>query len=209
MCALNPASPLVLVLLFLTLLSLLLLPLLLLRPQDIALDGLVYWVPSLIHALLDGTAVTLQQQQQLQRGVAPLGNNSGIGGAAAAAAPASAAAVAAAAAAPAQSPLPLPPPAASHCGTPSSQLRAVLLSAIPFGSAAVAAIALGHSSEVRNERRLHIGLPLLAGGAAFCALPALLSIGGSLPAFVAVAAAVVAADATTGPFWVRTSYTQN
>eukprot|EP00879_Flechtneria_rotunda_P010809 GHRR01011295.1.p2 GENE.GHRR01011295.1~~GHRR01011295.1.p2 ORF type:complete len:205 (+),score=77.94 GHRR01011295.1:326-940(+) len=88
-----------------------------------------------------------------------------------------------------------------HCGGKESQLQAVLLSAIPFGTAALAAVALGHSSEIRQERRFHIGLPLALGGCAFMMLPLLLKLASHVPAFIAVTAAVIAADATTGPFW--------
>jgi hypothetical protein len=52
------------------------------------------------------------------------------------------------------------------------------------------------------ERRLHIGLPLVIGGCCFMTLPLLLQLGSHVPAFMTVTAAVVAADATTGPFWV-------
>lgn len=144
----------------------LLLPLRLLRLlsavlQDIALDGLVYWVPMLVHALLDGDSVSLSVHSK----------SSGSG-------------------------------EQKHCGGKSSQLHAVLLSSIPFGTAAAAALLLGHSSEKRQERRMHVGLPLLMGGCAFMLLPLLLQLGTHVPAFIAVTAAVVAADATTGPFWV-------
>ncbi|KAF6250988.1 hypothetical protein COO60DRAFT_1565252 [Scenedesmus sp. NREL 46B-D3] len=88
-----------------------------------------------------------------------------------------------------------------HCGGKQSQLQAVLLSSIPFGTAAVAALLVGHSSEKRQERRLHVGLPLLLGGCAFMLLPLMLQLPSHVPAFLMVTAAVVAADATTGPFW--------
>jgi hypothetical protein len=78
----------------------------------------------------------------------------------------------------------------------------VLLSSIPFGTAAVAALLVGHSSEKRQERRMHVGLPLLLGGCAFMLLPLMLQLHSHVPAFLMVTAAVVAADATTGPFWV-------
>lgn len=146
---------------FLFLLLLLPLPLLL---QDIALDGLVYWVPMLVHALLENTAVGLHT------GSSSSSSAGGGGG--------------------------------KHCGGKDSQLKAVLLTAIPFGTAAVAALTLGHSSEVSGERCKHIGLPLLLGGCVFAALPWLLPLASHVPAFLAVTAAVVAADATTGPFWV-------
>jgi hypothetical protein len=129
--------------------------------QDIALDGLVYWVPMLVHALLDHTAVGLHA------------GSSGSSG-----------------------------EDDKHCGGKDSQLRAVLLTAIPFGTAAIAALTLGHSSEVSGERCKHIGLPLLLGGCVFAMLPWLLPLQSHVPAFLAVTAAVVAADATTGPFWV-------
>jgi len=92
--------------------------------KDIALDGLVYWVPMLVHALIDGS---------MSLG---LHTDSTGGGA----------------------------DADKHCGGKDSQLTAVLLTAIPFGTAAVAALTLGHSSEVTGERCKHIGLPLLLGG---------------------------------------------
>lgn len=130
--------------------------------KDIALDGLVYWVPMLVHALLENTAVGLHTGSSSTGG-------GGSGG--------------------------------KHCGGKDSQLKAVLLTAIPFGTAAVAALTLGHSSEVSGERCKHIGLPLLLGGCVFATLPWLLPLASHLPAFLAVTAAVVAADATTGPFW--------
>jgi ACS family tartrate transporter-like MFS transporter len=75
---------------------------------------------------------------------------------------------------------------------------AVLLTLIPFGLAAAATLAIGHSSEKTRERRLHIGLPLLAGGAAFAAMPLFLRLQQLVPAFACVVVAVAAADATTG-----------
>jgi hypothetical protein len=134
--------------------------------QDIALDGLVYWVPMLVHALIDGTAVPLS--------VHGSSSSSSAG-------------------------------EQKHCGGKESQLHAVLLSSIPFGTAAVAALLVGHSSEKRQERRLHVGLPLLLGGCAFTLLPLMLQLHSHVPAFMMVTAAVVAADATTGPFWVSCS----
>jgi hypothetical protein len=131
--------------------------------QDIALDGLVYWVPLLIHALIDGS-MSVQPHATTSSSSAGDGDD-------------------------------------QHCGGKDSQLRAVLLTAIPFGTAAVAALTLGHSSEVSGERHKHIGLPLLLGGAVFATLPLLLRLQSHVPAFLAVTAAVVAADATTGPFW--------
>lgn len=140
--------------------------------QDIALDGLVYWVPMLVHALIDGDSVSLSTTHS--------SSNTGGGGGGG---------------------------EVKHCGGKNSQLAAVLLSAIPFGTAALAAVAVGHSSEVRQERKMHVGLPLLAGGVAFMLLPLLLQLGSHVPAFVAVTVAVVAADATTGPFWVSSCST--
>lgn len=132
--------------------------------QDIALDGLVYWLPMLTHALIDGSTA--------------LGSHAASSGGG---------------------------DADKHCGSKDSQLKAVLLTAIPFGTAAVAALALGHSSEVSGERRKHVGLPLALGGCCFSLLPLLLHLRSVVPAFLAVTAAVVAADATTGPFWVSVS----
>eukprot|EP00879_Flechtneria_rotunda_P032396 GHRR01035596.1.p1 GENE.GHRR01035596.1~~GHRR01035596.1.p1 ORF type:complete len:541 (+),score=194.41 GHRR01035596.1:415-2037(+) len=132
--------------------------------KDIALDGLVYWVPMLVHALIDGNSISLS--------IPGSSTSSSVGG------------------------------VTKHCGGKESQLQAVLLSAIPFGTAALAAVALGHSSEIRQERRFHIGLPLALGGCAFMMLPLLLKLASHVPAFIAVTAAVIAADATTGPFWV-------
>lgn len=123
----------------------------------------MYWLPLLVHALLNGTALRLSPAHTSSSG--------GSGG-------------------------------GRHCGGKDSQLRAVLITAVPFTAAAVATLLLGHSSERRQERKLHVGLPLLLGGAAFMLLPLLLPLTSHLPAFVAVTAAVVAADATTGPFWV-------
>ena len=52
--------------------------------------------------------------------------------------------------------------------------------------------------QVTGEQRLHIALPLVAGGIAFGLMPLFLHLGSMLAAFCAVSAAVVAADATTG-----------
>lgn len=123
----------------------------------------MYWVPLLIHALIDGS-------MSVQLHTTSSSSSSGSGD-------------------------------DKHCGGKDSQLRAVLLTAIPFGTAAVAALTLGHSSEVSGERHKHIGLPLLLGGVIFALLPLLLGLQSHVPAFLAVTAAVVAADATTGPFW--------
>jgi hypothetical protein len=46
---------------------------------------------------------------------------------------------------------------AKHCGGKDSQLRAVLLAAIPFGTAAVMALLLGHSSEVWSWQGRAVG----------------------------------------------------
>ncbi|GBF98679.1 hypothetical protein Rsub_11673, partial [Raphidocelis subcapitata] len=91
--------------------------------------------------------------------------------------------------------------AGERCGGKNAQLRAVLLSLVPFGLAAAATLAIGHSSERSGERRRHIGLPLLCGGVAFGLMPAFLHLGQLAAAFACVAVAVIAADATTGPFW--------
>ena len=88
-----------------------------------------------------------------------------------------------------------------ECGGKDEQLNAVLLTLIPFGLAAAASLALGHSSEVTHDRKLHIALPLLLGGAVFALMPLFLRLGLLAAAFACVTAAVVAADATTGPFW--------
>ncbi len=125
--------------------------------KDISLDGLVYWVPTLVHAMLAGNAIPLS------------GSATGCDA----------------------------DSSKKQCGGEASQLQAVLLTAIPFGLAAVTAVALGHSSEKRDERRLHISVPLLVGGAVFAFMPLLLRIS-IVAAFISLTAAVVAADATTG-----------
>lgn len=141
--------------------------------QDIAFDGLIYWVPMLIHALLENTAVGLH----VGSSGSGTSDTSGSSGSAAG-------------------------QDDKHCGGKDSQLKAVLLTAIPFGTAATVALILGRSSEVSGERNKHIGLPLLLGGCVFATLPLLLPLPSHVPAFLAVTVAVVAADATTGPFWV-------
>lgn len=88
----------------------------------------------------------------------------------------------------------------ASCGSHDTRLRAVLLTAVPFGTAAAAALLLGISSEARDERRLHVGVPLLVGGVVFACMP--LALGRSAAAaFACLVAGVVGADATTGPFW--------
>jgi hypothetical protein len=90
-------------------------------PQDCALDALVYWTPLLIHALLEGGAISLSVQGSG-------GNEGGEAG------------------------------GHNNCGGKGTQLGAVLLTLVPFGLAAAASLALGHSSEVgfrgRGSRRL-------------------------------------------------------
>jgi hypothetical protein len=62
------------------------------------------------------------------------------------------------------------------CGGRDSQLTAVLLTAVPFGAGATAALLLGASSEARDERRLHVGLPLLLGGVVFGLMPLVVQV---------------------------------
>ena len=88
----------------------------------------------------------------------------------------------------------------SSCGGKGSQLKAVLLTAVPFGTAAVATVLLGASSEARDERRLHVGVPLVVGGLVFAFVPLALT-SSQVAAFVCLTVGVIGADSTTGPFW--------
>lgn len=77
---------------------------------------------------------------------------------------------------------------------------AVWASVVPFAVAAAATLALGASSERWNERRLHIAVPLIAGGAVFALTPAAAAASRGL-AVLTLTVALAAADATTGPLW--------
>eukprot|EP00892_Ulva_mutabilis_P008593 jgi/Ulvmu1/6105/UM027_0083.1 len=88
--------------------------------------------------------------------------------------------------------------AASSGGGRGAPTVAVLLTAIPYTFAAGTAVAVGWSSHVRGERRLHTAVPFSIGAAILLAAPLLQGPWAAVPAFAALCAALSACNAT-GP----------
>ncbi|HXD73196.1 MAG TPA: MFS transporter [Vicinamibacterales bacterium] len=72
------------------------------------------------------------------------------------------------------------------------------LSAIPYGVAAIGMVIIGRHSDRTGERRWHIALSALAGGAAF-ALTGL--VHGIVPSIAALSIAMLGLASMLGPFW--------
>jgi len=73
-----------------------------------------------------------------------------------------------------------------------------LLSAIPYGAAAVGMVVIGRNSDRTGERRWHIALSAIGGGAAF-ALAGLAH--GIVPSIAALSLAMLGLASMLGPFW--------
>jgi preprotein translocase subunit SecG len=91
-------------------------------------------------------------------------------------------------------------PAATSTST-GLLVKASLLSALPFCGAAVCMVANAHHARLRDERRLHTALPLLAAGLALAAVPLLAGAASPAPALAALTVAASGIWATHGPFF--------
>lgn len=85
-------------------------------------------------------------------------------------------------------------------GAAALDIRASLLSALPFCAAAAAMVANARHARLRGERRLHTALPMAATAAAFAATPALAAASPYL-ALAGLSAAAAGIWAIHGPFF--------
>ena len=87
-------------------------------------------------------------------------------------------------------------------GQPGTALnvRAALLSALPYCAAAAAMVANAHHARQADERRLHTALPLLGTAASLGLLP-LLARAGPAPALLGLTGAAAGTWAVHGPFF--------
>jgi ACS family tartrate transporter-like MFS transporter len=83
-------------------------------------------------------------------------------------------------------------------GSDDVYYRVGLLSAIPYAVAAVGMVVVGRNSDRTGERRWHIALSALAGGAAF-ALTGV--VHGVVPSIAALSIAMLGLASMLGPFW--------
>jgi len=79
-----------------------------------------------------------------------------------------------------------------------SQLKIILLTAVPYAAAALGMVLLSRSSDRRNERVWHIVIPTIIGAAGFVATGYLHSL---VPALIALSVAAVGDYSTRGAFW--------
>ncbi len=79
-----------------------------------------------------------------------------------------------------------------------SDVTTGLLSAIPYAAAAVGMVVIGRNSDRTGERRWHIALSAIAGGAAF-ALAGF--VHGIVPSIAALSLAMLGLASMLGPFW--------
>ena len=79
-----------------------------------------------------------------------------------------------------------------------SDLRIGVLTAIPYAVAAVGMVAIGRHSDRTGERRWHIALSAIAGGAAFAAAGV---VHGIIPSIAALSIAMLGLASMLGPFW--------
>ncbi len=84
----------------------------------------------------------------------------------------------------------------------ASELQVGFISALPYVAAALAMLALGASSDRRNERFFHVALPSLLGAVGFAASALLIS---PVPGMIALTIAAVGDLSTRGPFWALPS----
>jgi sugar phosphate permease len=91
-------------------------------------------------------------------------------------------------------------PSAMEKVTKLSNLSAGILFTIPFIVGAVSLLVVSRHSDRLRERRGHVGVPMMIGGA--CLLAAVLSIGRyPMIAFVFIALSGIGAYSPMGPFW--------
>ena len=79
-----------------------------------------------------------------------------------------------------------------------SNLEVSMISALPYAAASVGMIAIGASSDRRNERLLHIAVPSAIAAVGFMASAYLAS---PVPGMIALTVAAVGDLGTRGPFW--------
>ena len=80
----------------------------------------------------------------------------------------------------------------------SSDARIGLLTAVPYGVAAVGMVAVGRHSDRAGERRWHIAVSAIVGGASFAAAA---FVHGLIPSLVALSLAMLGLASMLGPFW--------
>ncbi len=97
---------------------------------------------------------------------------------------------------------------ASSGGTPLGTFAIGVLSAIPYVVGGVGMVVVGRHSDVTGERRWHVALSAIGGGAAFALAGAagqIFGLGGSI---AAISLATLGLAAMFGPFWsLATSFT--
>jgi ACS family tartrate transporter-like MFS transporter len=79
-----------------------------------------------------------------------------------------------------------------------SDARTGLLTAIPYGIAAIGMVIVGRHSDHTGERRWHIALSAAVGGAAFAATAV---VHGLVPSLATLSLAMLGLAAMLGPFW--------
>jgi sugar phosphate permease len=80
----------------------------------------------------------------------------------------------------------------------SSDTRTGMLTAIPYGVAALGMVMVGRHSDRTGERRWHIAVSALVGGAAFAAS---VFVDGLVPSLAALSLAMLGLASMLGPFW--------
>ena len=83
-------------------------------------------------------------------------------------------------------------------GSDNSDFRVGVLSAIPYAVAAVGMVVIGRNSDRTGERRWHIALSAIAGGAAFALTG---RVHGMVPSIAALSIAMLGLASMLGPFW--------
>jgi len=83
-------------------------------------------------------------------------------------------------------------------GGDGTDFRIGVLSAIPYAVAAVGMVVIGRNSDRTGERRWHIALSAIAGGAAFAAAGV---VHGIVPSIAALSIAMLGLASMLGPFW--------
>ena len=73
-----------------------------------------------------------------------------------------------------------------------------LLSAVPYAVAAVGMVVIGRNSDRTGERRWHIALTAIAGGASFATTGL---VHGVVPSLVTLSLAMLGLASMLGPFW--------
>jgi sugar phosphate permease len=80
----------------------------------------------------------------------------------------------------------------------ASDVRVGVLTAVPYGVAAIGMIAVGRHSDRTGERRWHIAVSAIVGGAAFAASA---FVHGLIPSLVTLSIAMLGLASMFGPFW--------